>query len=139
MRPRPPGSRPSLRKRAMVQVQAPLSIYKEWNAESDKRFNAFCNRRAKLSADAEEPGLSIHRSLLAGRDHRKVIRSKRRGGQAVFIPEIDHREIGPAIPHGYRPRNRGAVNHDLIAADLRIGPDKFSILTRDCKSLQLPI
>src|SRR4051812_2065554 len=56
MRPRLPGSRPSLRKRAMVQIQAPLSIYKEWNAESDKRFNAFCNRRGKMSADPQALG-----------------------------------------------------------------------------------
>src|SRR5437870_1531806 len=71
------------------------------------------------------------KSLLWPRDHREIIRAKRRCRQAVAVEEAAERVIGPAVANGDRVGNFRAAQDYFISLNDRFRIEKLLVFAGD--------
>src|SRR5437870_12975043 len=75
-------------------------------------------------------------SFLRRRDHREIIRPKRRCRQTRFVPQIYDGKIRPPVAHRRRLRNLWAAYHYCVALYFGFRPQKIFVRTADSKTFQ---
>src|SRR2546425_10057262 len=78
-----------------------------------------------------------YRLLLRLGDSRPRVGAEGGRPEALFISQIHHREVGPAVANGGGIRNLIAPDDYRVAFDSRAGVDELPVFARDGKAFRL--
>src|SRR5262245_23340249 len=82
------------------------------------------------------PRSGTNNGFLRGRGHREIVGAEWRCRQAILVPEVDYRVVGPAKADGDRLLDFLARDDDFIFADFRASAVEDVVLAGDREARQ---